>query len=260
MKLSPKYLIPVFLGLFALQTLVVDAAELTVPTYLPNSNGKSLSTPTAWGASNNVIFLGGGGTSPSPYTSGSDGAAVFGVGVGDPVKNIGIQASITSIDLTQWQEYSASFHLSRDLGNANAIGIGVQNIMITAGGDTGKSYYVVYSKGAQGNPFINATTGSSKLTYSIGVGLGIYGDKSPLDISSGKGEHGTYAFGNIAYEVAESFNVITDWNGLNLNAGVSKTFFIAGLPIGVVVGVADLTKYSGDGARLIISGGTGFPF
>ena len=257
MKPVTRYLIPALMGLFALQSPDAGAA-LTI--YQPNSHGKSLTTPGAWGASNNVFFVGAGGTSPSPYTAQSDGAAVFGVGLGDPKKDVGVQISITSIDLTQWQEYSASFQLSRDLGNASAVGVGLQNVMITNGGDSGKSYFVVYSHGVQGNPFIDKTTRESKLTYSIGAGTGAYSKKSPADILHGKGTYGTYVFGNVAYEVAHSFNVITDWSGLNLNAGLSKTFFISKLPIGIVIGVADLTKYSGDGPRLVISGGTGFPF
>ena len=256
MKQIQKYLIPALMGMFAMHSS--EAVAVEAPTYLPNSNGKSLTTPVAWGASNNVIFLGAGGTAPSPYSHSADGAAVLGAGIGDPAKNLGFQFLVTSIDLTQWKEYSASFHLFRDLGGASAIAVGLDNVMLTNGGDSGKSYYVVYSKGVQSNQFVNKSTGDSQLTYSIGVGSGRFGKKSPADIADGKGTYGTYVFGNVAYEVAHSFNVITDWNGLNLNAGLSKTFFLEKIPIGVTVGVADLTKYSGDGARLIVSVGTGF--
>ncbi|MDP8306551.1 MAG: hypothetical protein RAO75_08630 [Candidatus Chlorobium antarcticum] len=80
-----------------------------------------------------------------------------------------------------------------------------------------------------------------------------------MDTDSGKGKYGTYVFTNVAYEVANSFNIIADWNGLNLNAGVSKTFRFKGLPpIAVTLGLADLTKYSGDGVRIIGAIGTGF--
>lgn len=245
-------------GLFVQNPSLVKAADGSSPTYLPNNYGKSLTTPVAWGASNNVIFVGVGGTTPAEYSQGTDGAVVLGGGIGDPVKNLGVQVSIVSLDVSQWQEYSASVHIFKDLGNANAIGVGVENVMITNGGDTGKSYYVVYSQGVQTEPFVNKTTGNSKLTYSIGVGSGRFGDKSPFDVASGKGEHGTYAFGNIAYDIADSFNVIADWNGLNLNAGVSKTFWVGNLPLALVVGAANLTHNSGDGVRLIGAVGTGF--
>jgi len=117
----------------------------------------------------------------------------------------------------------------------------------------------VYSQGVQGDPFVDKNTGNSKLHFSIGAGSGRYGDKSPDDIASGKGEHGTYVFGNIAYDVAESFNLIADWNGLNLNAGVSKTFWLTKkVPLAITVGAADLTGNSGDGVRLIAAVGTAF--
>lgn len=255
MKPIQRYLIPALVGLAAMHS--PDAVAQS-PTYLRNSNGKSLTTPVAWGASNNVIFAGVGTTTPSQYSPKSDGIAILGAGIGDPVKNIGFEFYITSIDLSQWKEYSASFQLSRDLGEGSAVGVGLQRLMITDGGDTPKSFYAVYSKGVQSHPYINEETGTSKLTYSIGVGSGVYGDKSPRDVVEGRGEHGTYVFGNIAYEVAHSFNVITDWNGLNLNAGVSKTLFISRIPVGVTLGVADLTHNSGDGPRLIVALSTGF--
>ena len=261
MKKIQRYLIPALMGLFAMHS---SDAVADYPTYLPNSNGKSLTTPVAWGASNNVIFLGAGGTAPSPYSHSADGAAILGAGIGDPVKNLGFQFYVTSIDISAWQEYSASFHLFRELGCGSAFGVGLENVMITNGGDSGKSYYAVFSQGVQTDPFINNTTGNSQLTYSIGVGSGRFGNRTPADLAptpTGGGHtnaHGTYVFGNIAYEVAHSFNVISDWNGTNLNAGLSKTFFIEKIPVSVTVGAADLTKYSGDGVRLIATVGTGF--
>lgn len=257
MKQSKKYLLPAILGMLALQAPSASAAE-PGPTYLPNNHGKSLTTPVAWGASNNVIFMGVGGNYPAPYTSDADGAAVLGFGIGDPKENVGLQVAFVSLDISQWGEYSMSAQLSKDLGNANALAVGVENIMLTDGGDAGKSFYVVYSQGVQGDPFVNESSGNSKLHFSIGAGTGRFGDKSPMDIADGKGEHGTYVFGNIAYDVAESFNLIADWNGLNLNAGVSKTFWLGKVPLAFTVGAADLTDNSGDGVRCVFAVGTGF--
>jgi len=258
-KLLKRYLIiPALMGLFALQSPDNVKADPFVPTYLPNNYGKSLTTPVAWGASNGVVFMGAGGTIPSSYTKKSDGAAALGFGIGDPDKNLGIQVTGVSLDLTGWGVYSGSVHVFKNLGNCAAIGAGVENIMLTKGGDAGKSYYGVYSQGIQADPFVNTRTGRSDLTFSIGGGNGRFGDKTPWDIASGKGAHGTYAFGNIAYDFAQAFNVIVDWNGLNLNAGVAKTVWVAGLPLVAVVGAADLTNYSGDRVRFIFAAGTGF--
>lgn len=263
MRLLIRHFIPAFIGLLALQSSNALAVGITNSVNMPNGASKSLTTPTAWGASNNVVFFGGGGTIPSPYSTKNDGAAVLGCGLGDSKKNIGVQLVLISNDVdlkSGWKEYSGAVQLSRQLGNANAIAVGVDNVPLINGqmDDSGKSYYVVYSQGVQAGSFVNETTGNSKLTYSIGVGTGQFSDKSAADIGSGKGAHGTYVFGNIAYELVPDFNVICDWNGVNLNAGLSHTFYVAHLPISVLVGAADLTDYSGDGVRCIFAVGTGF--
>lgn len=255
MKPLKQYLVPALLGLCALH---VPDFGVAAPLYRANSNPQTLTTPVGEGAANNIVFMGVGGTIPAPYADDSDGAAVFGFGVGNPKENLGLQVSLVSLDLSQWDRYSMALHLHRDLGNANSFGVGVENIMLTDGGDSGKSYYAVYSQTVQSEPFINKTTGVSRLHFSVGAGTGRFGDKSGDDIASGKGEHGTYVFGNVAYEVADAFNVIADWNGVNLNAGVSKTFMIDKVPIVIALGAADLTNYSGDGVRGIFILGTGF--
>jgi len=258
MKLSKKYLIPAALGFLGLSSPVSAATPTGIYNYTPNNHGKSVTTPVAWGASNNVVFMGVGGTYQSPYSDNADGAAALGFGLGDPKKNVGVQVTFINLDLTEWGEYSSAIHLSRDLGNADAIGVGVENIMLTDGGDSDRSYYVVYSRASQDPSVINPKTNKSKLHYSVGLGKGRFSDMSPMDTADGKGEHGTYVFGNVSYEVYDTCNVITDWNGMNLNAGVSKSFMVEKIPFAVTVGVADLTGYSGDGARLVVAGGFGF--
>ncbi len=255
MKILKTCLLPALVGLAALHGSDAIAEQVT---FQPNNHGKSLTTPIAWGASNNVIFFGVSGTSPSPYAAKSDGAAVVGYGFGDPKEYFGCHVTLISLDISQWKEYAAGVHLFRELGNSSALGVGVENVMLTNGGDSGKSYYAVYSQGVQSDIFVDKAHGTSKLSFSTGVGSGHYGNKSPLDIASGKGDHGTYVFGNIAYDVANEFNLITDWNGLNLNAGVSKTFRFASFPLVATVGAADLTHNSGDGVRFIFAVGTGF--
>ena len=258
MKLSKAYIIPALFGFLALHSPDAGAEQSGASIYMPNNHGKSITTPVAWGAYNNVVFVGVGGTTPSPYSPKSDGAAVLGVGLGDPVNNIGVQVSLISLDISEWDRYSSSFHVFRNLGNADAIGVGVENVMLSDGGDADKSFYVVYSKGVQQESMYNKNVKTTKLHYSIGAGTGRFGDKSPDDIASGKGRHGTYVFGNLAYEIADSFNIITDWNGLNLNAGVSKCFKIGDIPFAVTAGLADLTNNSGDRVRFVAAGGFGF--
>ncbi len=255
MKPLKEYFVLALFGLLALSTPECKAAA---PLYRANSNCQTLSTPSAEGAANNIVFMGVGGSIPAPYATKADGAAVFGFGVGDPKENVGVQVCLISLDLSQWDRYSTAFQLSRSLGNARTVGVGVENIMLTSGGDTGKSFYAVYSQVVQTEPFVNTTTGVSRLHFSVGAGSGRFANKSGEDVASGKGGNGTCIFGNVAYEVADKFNVIADWNGINLNAGISKTFMVNKLPIVIALGAADLTNYSGDGVRGIFIVGTGF--
>lgn len=245
-------------GIFAIPSVALAVEPSVIPqTILPNIHGKSLTTPIAWGAANGVVFAGVGGTVNAPYSDEADGAAVLGVGVGDPIKNLGAQIAFISLDLDEWEEYSMTLHLHHDLGGGSAVGAGIENVMLTEGGDADESYYIVFSHGVQGDMFANET-GTSKLHFSIGAGTDRFGEKSERDIAEGKGRYGTYVFGNVAYELFNEFNVVVDWNGINLNAGLSKTFWLGQFPVAITAGAADLTDNSGDDVRFIFAVGAGF--
>jgi hypothetical protein len=255
----------VFSAILAFVSPQVVCAESTFHGALPNIHGKSLTTPVGWGAAYGTVFAGIGGTAPSPYASGADGAACFGVGVGNPVKYAGLEASIISLDISDWKRYALNLKAHHYLGHGNSVAVGVENINIkdsvASRTDSDKSFYIVYSQGVQNPHVIDDETNRTKLHYSIGVGNGRFWDKTPSDIAAGKGKHGTGVFGNVAYELFNEFNAIADWNGLNLNAGVSKTFMIGKQSaVGFSVGVADLTRYSGDRVRFIASVGGGIMF
>jgi len=252
-----------------IMTLSAGKLHAEVPgaytNFLPNIYGKSLTTPVAWGAAYGTVFAGAGIESRAPYAHGSafsnhagDGGAIIGLGVGNPVENLGLQAALTQYDMTKWDRWGMSFHVHHYLGSASSIAVGAQNLMLSSGTDSEQSYYIVYSKGVLSPSFVNTDNSTTRLHYSIGAGSGQYANKTQLDISAGKGKHGTYVFGNIAYELFNQFNVITDWNGMNLNAGISKTFLISeSFPIVITAGAVDLTGYSGDGVRYIVAVGTG---
>jgi len=230
----------------------------------PNSYGKSLTTPSAWGSAYGSIFAGVGFDSRASYLHGpaftngvGDGSACVGLGIGNPVELVGLQSVLIVNDLSSFGLYGFAFQLHRNLGSANAIAVGAQNIMLSTGTDSVPSYYIVYSQGVLAEPFINRTNGTTRLHYSIGVGKGEYSEKSQYDINSGKGANGTWVFGNIAYELFNAFNVILDWNGINMNAGVSKTFYVNNIPLAVSAGALDLTSFSGDGVRFMVGIGTG---
>jgi len=226
-------------------------------TLWPNRAAKTLTTPSGWGASWGVIFVGGGITDPAAYSINPDAAISFGMGLGNPVTNLGIQLSPTIWDVSKFDNLSLSCKVHRYLGNATSLAIGGENLFADKKKtDTGESYYIVISHAFQQ---YSSTPKCSSLHANLGVGSGRYGEKSPLDIRSGKGRYGTYVFGSLAYEIFQSANVIVDWNGLNLAAGVALSPFQK-IPVGITLGVADITNYSGDRLRFIASGGYAYQF
>lgn len=252
-------------ALLALASPEIVLAESSFSGALPNIHGKSLTTPVGWGAAYGTVFVGAGGTIPAPYSNESDAAMGLGIGIGNPREYVGLEASVMSLDLSDWERYSLNLKVHRYLGHGNSIAVGVENILIGDSSnnrtDADESYYIVYSQGVQGQQLVNDETNRTKLHYSIGIGNGRFRDKSPLDVDNGKGKHGTAVFGNVSYELFDEFNAIADWNGVNLNAGVSKTFMLGRQSALVAsLGAADLTGYSGDGVRFIWSVGAGIMF
>jgi len=244
----------------AMYALSPNQAHAFTSVY-PNIHGKSLTTPVAWGNAYGTVYAGAALTTPVPYTDETETAVALGLGIGNPYKNLGVQTTLTVLDPGTSNDFTLNIHAFRNLGNASAIGVGVENIDLSDSDawDIEKSYYVVFSHSVGGDGFINTKTNRSRLHFSIGAGNGGFGNKSDSDIAAGKGEHGTYVFGNVAYELFNAFNVIADWNGVNLNAGISRNFLIdRKVPIVITIGAADLTDNSGDGIRLIAGIGTGF--
>ena len=256
--------IKIFFTLFTF-ILLLFCIQRSVYAAYPNLHGKSLTTPVAWGNAYGTIFMGAAYTDPGLYTPNSDGALAIGLGVGDPFDNIGIQTILIAQDISDFGDrFALNAQAFRSVGNGAAIGVGVENINIVDDNpdrpaDSDESYYLVFSQGVGGDAFVNYDTNRSKLHYSVGVGSGRFGEKSEKDVFEGKGKDGTYVFCNVSYELFDAFNVIADWNGVNLNAGISRNFLISdSVPFVITLGAADLTDNSGDGVRFIASVGTGF--
>ena len=94
-----------FLGAaFAAPTLA-SAQQYQVPgnfmdLRLPNGAGKSLQTPTGWGASYQTLFAGLGYQNPVPFDDVDDGGIGFGIGLWDPVLFVGIQVGAAVVEKT----------------------------------------------------------------------------------------------------------------------------------------------------------------
>jgi hypothetical protein len=225
---------------------------------MPNVAPSTLTVPSGWGAWGNTIFAGAGITSPQAYSDDSDAAASVGFGIGDPLENLGVQLSATVNDVSDNDNLSYGAVIHRYLGQATSVSIGGEHLLRDKDeSDAGESYYLAFGHAFQG--VSSDTPGASGLHGSIGVGNGRFAHKSPLDVADRKGEKGSYVFGALAYEILERTNMVVEWNGINLNAGVTLAPF-ENFPLGIMLGAADLTDNSGDGARFIGAAGLAYQF
>ncbi|GMR14022.1 MAG: hypothetical protein BMS9Abin29_2250 [Gemmatimonadota bacterium] len=255
-------------GLLALLGLIPGellAQQSDVPDWflrlrLPNAAAKSMLTPSAWGAAYGMVFAGAGLTDRSPYLKSTDGVLALGVGLGDPVLALGVQLTTTMSDVSDSDNFSVSFKVHRYLGDGTAIAVGGESLFTNdaLADDLGESFYAVVSHTFQG--VASARPGVGRLHATLGVGSGRFANTSPRDISEGKREDGTRVFGNVAVEVHPDVNLVAEWSGINLHAGASVAVPIAGKIVGLTLGLADLTGYSGDGVRLVGGGAVGVSF
>ena len=249
------------LSVFLLTATLLSApagirGQETVPEWLlslrlPNQGAKSVMTPTGWGAAYGAVFAGVGVSERNPWLPSSDGVVGAGLGLGDPILNVGVQLGVTISDLSEFDNYAYSFKLHRYLGGGTAVAVGGGSLL-TGGSfvdDLGESFYLVVSHVFQG--VASPRPGVGRLHLSAGVGSGRFANTSERDVAEGKHENGTWVFGNAALEVARDVNLIVEWSGINLHAGVSKAFQVGHVALAFSLAAADLTGYSGDGARLL---------
>lgn len=221
----------------------------------PNSAGKGMMTPSGWGSTRPFVFGYIGGTFPQVYSNVSDLMGGVGIGVGNSYKNVNVVGIVNIHDASEFNTLSGSIIASRHIGKGTSLSGGALNIFRDTRTDAGSSFYLALSHASQ--KIKSKTPGYSGLTYTIGVGSGRFYDKSPKDILTGKSEHGTAVFANISYELARNLNITAEWSGLNLGFALGWRPAFSKKPgsngPAICIGVADLTRSSGEQPRLIIS-------
>lgn len=228
-------------------------------TLLPNNSTHSIMTPTGWVGNSTYVFALLGGVFPAEYAKPHKGDLIMALGVstGNPEKHISVSASLNVVRVTEFKNFSANIILSRRVFKASSIAIGgIQLFADPAISDApAGTYYVSFSHAVQ--TVRSKERGYSGLIYTVGFGTGRFLYKSPWDISSGKGKHGTGVFANISYEVLKNVNINAEWSGLNL--GFSTGFQpLKNSPLIIGLGIYNLTNNSGDGLNTI--GTIGYPF
>jgi hypothetical protein len=234
---------------------IIVNQTVTIPevdnVYPPNYMGKSMMTPTAWGSEGGgYLFAGLGGTFPAAYTARPDMIGVIGLAAGDPRKAIGGIATLNVNDVSRFRNYSSNLMLHKRLTETDAVAVGGIHLFPTKRTDAHSSYYLVYSHAVQN--FIFNDADFTRLNYSIGVGNGRFYEMSRADsIRLGKSRHGTLVFGNVSFGLTRWANANVEWSGINLHTSLSLRP-LPMLPV-INIGLADLTRYSGDRIRFVAS-------
>ncbi|MDR3695418.1 hypothetical protein [Mucilaginibacter sp.] len=211
---------------------------------LPNGVLQNLISPSGWGGFGTYIFGGLGGDYPQPYRNTPDLIAFGGFCAGDPQKTVNIALSMNITSVHDVRDLSGNFEVSRQIFTGSSISAGGLQLFASKheSDSPGSTFYFAFSHALQWLP--SAANGGSKLTYTIGIGNGRFYTKSPLDITNGRGAHGTAIFGSISYELIKNVNFNTEWSGINLGCSLGIKPFNSPLAIGI--GITDLTRYSSD--------------
>lgn len=212
--------------------------------------------PSGFGGYGTYLFGGLGATYPEVYRDNkADLIASIGACVGNPVKAINFAASLNMTDVHKFRDFSGNFIVSRKLFTGTSISAGALQVFANKrhSDAPGSTFYVAVSHAIQ--TIESLTPGCSRLSYTIGIGSGRFYEKSPNDITAGKGKHGTAVFGSISYELIQHVNVNAEWTGMNL--GISAGIRPFPVPLSLAVGVANLTRYTNDKANMVFS--IGYP-
>jgi hypothetical protein len=218
----------------------------------PSDAPSALLTPTGFGGYGMYIFGGLGGAYPEVYRNNkADLIASVGACVGDPIEAVNFAASLNMTDVHRFRDFSGNFILSRKLFAGTSIAAGALQVFANnkQSDSPGSTFFMAISHAVQ--TLRSLTPGSSRLSYTIGLGSGRFYEKSPKDIAAGKGKHGTAVFGSISFEVIRHLTLNTEWTGMNL--GLSAGIRPFKTPISLGIGVANLTKYSSDRANMVFS-------
>ncbi|MBB3057052.1 hypothetical protein [Mucilaginibacter gotjawali] len=219
-------------------------AENTRDELLPNNVLQNLISPSGWGGFGTYIFGGIGGDYPQPYRTRADLIAFGGFCTGNPQKAVNVALSMNITNVHEVTDLSGNIQISRQIFTGSSISAGGLQLFANKrqSDSPGSTFYFAFSHALQWLP--SATPGSSKLTYTIGIGNGRFYTKSALDIKNGRGRHGTAIFGSISYELIKNVNFNTEWSGINLGCSLGIKPFNS--PLAVGIGVTDLTRYASD--------------
>lgn len=225
--------------------LLLAPVKVVKDELLPNPVLQSLTAPSGWGGFGTYVFGGIGGNYIQPYGKSPDFISFAGFCFGDPERAVNVAVSVNATDISSVSNFSGNVSVSRRVLTGSSISAGAlqlfANPQITDA--PGTTVFVAFSHAIQSLPS-DLNPGSSKLSYTIGVGTGRFYRKSPKDIEAGRGRHGTAIFGTISYELLKKVNFNVEWSGMNLGCSFGLKPFEKPLAFGI--GLTNLTRFSSD--------------
>lgn len=214
----------------------------------------TIMTPSGYGAGWGSAGVGIGLQERTRFTDEADGVAGFGIGFGNPRKNVGLTVGVTVTDLwgDTFEDGTLSLKLHRLLPYDLSVAAGVQGALTWGETDGGSSIY-----GAVTKRFIlrEPSEPLSQVYVSLGIGGGQYRSESDIE----DGEESVGAFGAIAVRLVEPVSAIAEWTGQDMTVGFSVTPF-RNIPLVISPAITDITGSAGDGTRFILGIGYGFSF
>ena len=210
--------------------------------------------PSAYGASWGNAGIGIGYQERARFREESDGVIGLGFGLGNPLKNVGVQVGISLVDVSApFRDGGINLKLHRRLPEDFSIAIGVQGVTKWGNTDGGSSVYGVATKRLKLRR--DRTKAFSEIYTTLGVGGGQF--RSESDINNGNDNIGVFA--SLAVKVIQPVGFVAEWSGQDITIGVPLVLFRR-LPLVIVPAITDVTGSAGDGTRFIIGLGYSFTF
>ena len=224
-----------------------------------NAPSLSISIPTGFSGNGLSLYGGISFVDRVRYSDLSDAAITVGVGGGDPEKYVGFSVSGTAYDV-YGSSFGKSFGLhasiSRMLTNSLSISLGANNILLSSDAENFQilSAYLAATKVLQ----LRQSKWFRWASLTLGVGNGAFNSEdktneivmTEFDVPGvdEKNWENFGIFGGFSVAVLPRLNVIANWTGQDLDAGVSVVPFSK---MGLVVSAAalDITENAGDGVR-----------
>ena len=233
-----------------------------------SSPSMSIYIPVGYGADNNTGFVAADYQERTRFGNNDDGEMVFGVGLGDAKKSVGVVLSYTLASVSN--RYNSDFGIGgfnvkihRQIKDDLAVAVGMNGFLNIGSypdplpaNDFKNSLYGTVTKVIRTNENINKPF--SRIAVTAGVGNGQF--RTEDSISNDKDNFNV--FGNVVARVHPRASLIAEWTGQDLAVGASIAPF-KNIPLVITPAVRDITgpgRGASDGARFVLGAGFGFKF